>query len=55
MSDQNRISPYDINTISSRKVMRLEKNINKEIISWLNTKFFEWNLKNCMKYSKKNY
>ena len=55
MSDQDRISRYDINTISSRIVMRLEKNINKEIISWLNTKFFEWNLKNCMKYSKKNY
>ena len=55
MSDQDRISPYDINTISSRIVMRLEKNRNKEIISWLNTKFSEWNLKNCMKYSKKNY
>ena len=37
MSDQDRISPYDINTISSRMVMRLEKNRNKEIISWLNT------------------
>ena len=55
MSDQNRISPYDINTISSRIVMRLEKNINKEIISWLNNKFSKWNLKSCMKYSKKNY
>ena len=55
MSDQDRISPYDINTISSRIVMRLEKNINKEIISWLNTEFSELNLKNCMKYSKKNY
>ena len=56
MSDQDRISPYDINTISNRIVMRLEeKNINKEIISWLNTKFSKWNLKNCMKYSKKNY
>ena len=32
MSDQDRISPYDINTISSRIAMRLEKNINKEII-----------------------
>ena len=35
--------------------MRLEKNINKEIISWLNAKFSKWNLKNCKKYSKKNY
>ena len=55
MSDQDRISPYDINTISSRIVMRLEKNINKEIISWLNAKLSEWNLKDCIKYSKKNY
>ena len=55
MSDQDRISPYDINTISSRKVMRLDEEENKEIISWSNTKFSEWNLKNCMKYSKKNY
>ena len=39
MSDQDRISPYNINTISSRKVMRIKKNISKGIISWLNTKF----------------
>ena len=26
MSDQNRISPYNINTISSRQVMRIKKN-----------------------------
>ena len=32
-SDQDRISPYNINTISSRKVMRIEKNINYGIIS----------------------
>ena len=32
-SDQDRISPYNINTISSRQVMRIEKNINYEIIS----------------------
>ena len=25
MSDQDRISPYNINTISSRKVMRIKK------------------------------
>ena len=55
MNDQDRISPYNINTISIRIVMRLENNINKEIISWLNTKFSKWNLKSCMKYSKKNY
>ena len=28
MSDQDRISPYNINTISSRQVMRIEKNIS---------------------------
>ena len=39
--DQDRISPYNINTISSRQVMRIEKNINHGIISWSNTKFSE--------------
>ena len=38
MSDQDRISPYNINTISSRQVTRIKKNNNK-IISWSNTKF----------------
>ena len=28
MSDQDRISPYNINTTSSRQVMRIKKNIN---------------------------
>ena len=28
MTDQDRISPYNINTISSRQVMRINKNIN---------------------------
>ena len=28
MSDQDRISPYNINTVSSRQVMRINKNIN---------------------------
>ena len=32
-SDQDRISPYNINTISSRQVMRIEKNIDHGIIS----------------------
>ena len=32
-SDQDRISPYNINTTSSRQVMRIEKNINHGIIS----------------------
>ena len=33
ISDQGRISPYNINTISSRQVMRIKKNINEGIIS----------------------
>ena len=33
MSDQDRISPYNIKIISSKKVMRLEKNYNYGIIS----------------------
>ena len=28
VSDQDRISPYNINTVSSRQVMRKQKNIN---------------------------
>ena len=28
MSDQNRISPYNVITISSRQVMRIKRNIN---------------------------
>ena len=32
-SDQDRISLYNINTISSRQVMRIEKNVNHGIIS----------------------
>ena len=33
------ISPYNISTISSSQVMRINKSINKGIISWSNTKF----------------
>ena len=32
MSDQDRISPYNINTISTRQVMRMGENINLGII-----------------------
>ena len=32
MSDQDRISPYNINTILTRQVMRIKKNINLGII-----------------------
>ena len=39
MSDQDKISPYNINTTSSRQVMSLKKNINEGIVNWSNTKF----------------
>ena len=44
MSDQGRISLYNIYTISTKKVMRIKKNINLGIISWFNTKFSELTL-----------
>ena len=45
MSDQDRISPQNVNTISTRQVMRIEKILNS-----LNGHF-----KNCMVCSKENY
>ena len=41
MSDQERISPYNINTTSRRYVMRIKEIINKGIDRWSNTKFSE--------------
>ena len=41
MSDQDRISPCSINTISTRSVMRMKKNFNLGIISWFDAKFSE--------------
>ena len=38
MSDEDRISPNRINTISSRQVVRIKKYINLGIISRSNTK-----------------
>ena len=38
-SDQDRISPNNVNTISSRQVMRIKESLKKGIISWSNTKF----------------
>ena len=39
VSDQDRISPYIINTIAIRQVMRIKRNSNKGIISWSSNKF----------------
>ena len=44
MSDEDRISPNNINTISSRQVVRIKKYINLGIISWSNSKFSELTL-----------
>ena len=41
MSDQFKISPHNINTISSRRVMGIKKYISHGIISWSKTKFSE--------------
>ena len=35
MSDQDRISPYHIYTISCRQVMRIKKNIHYTITNWI--------------------
>ena len=37
-------SPYNINKISTKEVMRTKKNINLGTISWSNTKFSELTL-----------
>ena len=39
MSDQDRISPYFIYTISYKQVMRIKKNISYGISYWSDTKF----------------
>ena len=57
MNDQDRISPYNIHTISTRYKMRIKKIIiHLRINSWSNTKFSELPLyKNCEVDSKENY
>ena len=55
MSDQDKISPYSISTISSTLVMRMKKNINQRIISWFNAKFPNQHHENCMANSKENF
>ena len=41
MSDQDSISPYNINTKLNRNVMKIKKNITRGIISWSSIKFSE--------------
>ena len=40
-SDQERISPHNIHTISSGQVMIIKRDINKGVISWSSNKFSE--------------
>ena len=42
MRDQKRISPYNIETISIRHVMRIKKNIGQGISGWFDTKVTSW-------------
>ena len=42
MRDQKRISPYNIETISIRHVMRIKKNIGYGISGWFDTKLTSW-------------
>ena len=44
VNDQERISPYNISTISSRQVMRIQNNINQGIISRSSTSFSSTNI-----------
>ena len=44
MSDQELISPHNINTITTIQVMRIKKNVNVGINSQFNTKFSELKL-----------
>ena len=44
MSDQDQISLYNINTLSTKWVTRTKKNINSGMISWSNAKFSEQTL-----------
>lgn len=41
MSDEDKISSYNISTISNRQVVRITKTINKGIICWSNNKLSE--------------
>ena len=44
VNDQERISPCNISTISSRQVMRIQKNINQGILSRSSTSFSSTNI-----------
>ena len=47
MSDKDRISPYNINTIPSRQVMRIKKNIDCDLLVDPIPNSPNWHHKNC--------
>ena len=62
MNDQDRISPNNTNTMSSRQVMRIKKNMNYGIISALISSLVDpftnspnQHHKNCLADNKENY
>ena len=55
MSDQNRVSPYNINTMLSRIVMKIHQNIKKELLFDPIASSQNSHHKNCQADSKENY
>ena len=55
MSDQKRVSPYDINTILSRIVMKIYQNIKKQLLFDPIASSQNSHHKNCQADSKENY
>ena len=55
MSDQDRVSPYNINTILSKKVMRIYQNIKKPSLVDPITSSSNLHHENCVVDSRENH
>ena len=55
MSDHNRISPYNINTVSSTQVMGIRNTSVREVLTDPITNSLNYHHKNCMADSEENY
>ena len=55
MSDHNRISPYNINTVSSTQVMGIRNTSIREVLTDPIANSLNYHHKNCMADSKENY
>ena len=55
MSDQNRVSPYNITKMLSRKVMQIYQNINEQLLVDPIPSSPNSHHKNCMADSKETY